>query len=178
MIAQSWQQMVSFASRYSFVMVAGPQRTGTQLAARIIEHDLGYRFVSYADLHCDLTGLATIRDITALGQPSVWHHPDAIMLTPILAKTANVGIVLCTRSPAACIRSRDRVGYDGLARECAMLGCVDSDAGVIARQTDMATVWARTLQNVCMLAYRRMATHPLFVVREQRAGWEAHQWRA
>jgi hypothetical protein len=76
--------MFDYLARFSVILVTGPQRSGTTICARMIEHDLGYKYLdegrwkvwngmdafqqSRIHIPCVLQGPGLLKDVGRFGQ--------------------------------------------------------------------------------------------------------------
>jgi len=137
------------------VLVTGPQRAGTTIAAKILSVDLGLEFLA---------------DKILIGGP---HHENLIRLL----NSGRTGFVLQCPGVANEIRTVARAGVAtvwmmrdeaDVAASWAKLG---GDPGRPARRNARWAEWQSGIPNAFELQYESLEGHPLWVPKEERVGW-------
>lgn len=168
----SLREAVARAREFRKVLVTGPQRSGTTIAARILAQELGCRFVSEKGVKTHSLWrlhkrLFSWRREVIQGPCfcSICHHIDA-------PKTL---VVFMRRPVEEIVASENRIGWNFHENE---LANYFRDAGVISavryecwerfQRDRMEVPWIE-------LAHSALGEHPLWKEREARRHFTAHQ---
>lgn len=174
---------------YQIILVTGPQRSGTTICARMIEHDLGY---TYLDEHrwrvwdgqearrlaeetwpCVLQGPGILKDVALFNQPKC-------------------AVILMNRDLDEIRQSQERIGWNIWAEK--ELSHYTEDKkwydGVTTGESPADEVaWIKymfwhykgreslTYKNWYIVEYELLKEHPLWVSKEQRQNFSTRQWK-
>lgn len=105
---------------FEYILVTGPQRSGTTIMAVMIANDLGYEFIEegtiWGRLQWQPPDPPAPRDFTAYFQkedtpPAVIHCPEHSAYCHLYAGFDNVAVVMVRRDIDDIIASQERVGW-------------------------------------------------------------------
>lgn len=151
------------------VLVTGPQRSGTTLAAHVLALELGYRYVDEQDIGIDNQKLAR-RELEV---------PQTILQAPGLchcAETFGVPVVVVRRNLAEIAASEARIGWQNVRSY--ELGKYGLTSGQIAAVKYLS--WEQRQKATCVLPlyldYEKLAHHPLWVPAERRRHFTPRQF--
>ena len=105
--------------KYGFILVVGPQRSGTTIATAMIANDLGYRYIEEGTIWGTLNWWPpeppASRDFTAYFTPEnagcVIHCPEHTAYCHLYAGREDTAIVMVRRKIDDIIASQKRVGW-------------------------------------------------------------------
>ncbi len=164
--------MFEHLAEHSRIVVTGPQRSGTTIAARMIADDTGHRFVDEEEF-----GIDNVDQWRALlaEERVVVHCPH--MLKRILDEAPSSVFVVLMRRPLGEIRaSADRFGWYsadwGNGRELAQFGVTEGDSALLKYE-----YWDSNDKAFPHLEvpYSSLEGHPLSRGPEIRRNWDAGQ---
>lgn len=164
--------------QYRVVVVTGPQRSGTTIAARIIAAESGLRYVDEDEY--GTKDMEAWKKLVATGQ-------GLVIQSPAMARWAHevgdgdVMVVWMERPLADILRSQKRIGWNDGPERAKYKDCegYHADAPVALIKFRFWTVYQMGLIPHAMnLRYSDLAGHPLFVEDEARQEWRPRQWRA
>lgn len=156
------------------LVVTGPQRSGTTIAARILARETGYRYVDEDEfgIHDGQKAQAII----ACGGV-VLQAPG---LSYIAHELRGCAVVFVRRNLSEIHASEQRIGWgngdDWYSRAVEMVkyGTFDPDVAKVKYQA-----WDAAQKGKCAgfdLEYDGLKEHPLFMEKEKRANFTARQW--
>ncbi len=174
--------MFKHLARYDVILVSGPQRSGTRIAAKMIAADTGHRYVDEGTFEVYDHDLfrAVIRQMHRI----VVHCPS---MSHLLHKVGadNVLVVWMLRNLEDIVASERRVNWSiGPYAELARLGLADLPAiryrrhGGQVAPLKYARWWGyqrERVQHWLELKYESLAAHPLWVPKEQRSDFATKQ---
>ena len=174
--------MFEHLARHDVILVSGPQRSGTRIAAKMITADIAHRYVDEDTFEVYNEDLfrATIGQMHRI----VIHCPS---MSHIMHEVGgeNVLVVWMLRDPDDIAASERRVNWNiGPYAELANLGLSDLPAlryrrhGGQVAPLKYARWWRyqrELVQNWLELEYESLVEHPLWVPKEQRANFAAKQ---
>ena len=156
---------------YRTVLVTGPQRSGTTIAARMIAHDTGHQYVDEDEFHVD--NLDEFKPIVRRRRRIVVQCPALCRLVHHFADDRTL-VVLMRRPIGDITQSQKRINWREETRELRKYGRRD---GVIAEikygywdERQFAEI-----PHALEVQYDSLAAHPLFVPRASRARFEPRQ---
>lgn len=171
--------LFDYLQKYRFVLVSGPHRAGTTIAAAMITNDLGYEFVEDAQTQLERFA-ADYQDYP----PTVFHCPSYCHYIHHLAHIPDLAAVMVIRDIEAIIASERRIPW---AFEPQQLGFYRSKARprpTFAIQTPISAVKYRYWQEVQKpmfgasgyeIRYEDLAKHPMWIPPEHRGDFTANQ---
>jgi hypothetical protein len=151
------------------IVVTGPQRSGTRIAARMIAADTGHRFVDEEEF--DFVDDQAWR--TVLQDDGIVVQCPA-MLKPIVDRSdPDLFVVLMRRSLDAIHASQDRIEWaEYEIYELVRFGLREGDSAAIKYQYwDSHPRPPKHLE----LDYADLAGHPAFIAQSERAGFGPHE---
>lgn len=153
--------MFEYLAPYRSILVTGPHRSGTTIAAHMIAQDTGK---GYVDEYATSQGEALVFErLVDFATNVVIQAPAAFEYLTELDR-ADLAIVFMVRNR-----------YDVLVSMERMFG--ESNIAII---DDIHARWAQVKQrlaNPFEVRYDDLAQHPLWVGKENRIGWSIKQWR-
>lgn len=163
--------MFTALNRYRKILVTGPQRAGTTIAARMISADTGMRYVDEDEF---------LRDRRDLLAPFLESDEPMVIQCPALCRYAHElvndrdAVVLMRREPADIIASQRRIGWNAERLELSRYGLKE---GVIARvkYAYWETHQRQRIVNAIELPYESLAGHRLWVDPLQRSNFAPRQ---
>lgn len=166
--------MFGYLKPYSKILVTGPQRSGTTIAARMIAEDTGKRFLTeeYVYVHSEE---ALLRALASDGQfvlqcPALQH----MIHTPEVGLRREVAVVFMDRPDEEIRRSESRIGWEAAGTEYAAWGIP------LPRLSEIKK-WAwnsfqkRLIRNPFTVVYSSLSEHPLWVAQDQRQEFHSRQ---
>lgn len=165
--------MFEYLSPFEKIIVTGPQRSGTTLVAAAIAHDLGYYF--YPEEQIRVWELWRVRRLFKRTTNLVLQAP-AICRYVHQFSAPEVAIVLVRRDIEDIIASQERVDWTGEARELRQYGLKQGAiADIKYRYWD--EYQKAIIRNPFEVEYELLKAHPLWLPREERAGFEPRQYQ-
>jgi hypothetical protein len=164
---------------YSFVLVTGPHRSGTTIAAAMIANDLGYEFQE--DVQATLK---LLREGAAVYPPTVFHCPSMAHDVHNYRDIPELAVIFVIRDIDDIIKSERRIPW---AYEPEQLNAYRFRANpkpAFAVQPPISEVKYRYWWEVQKpllgkaayeVQYTSLAKHPLWVAPENRDGFTANQ---
>ncbi|MAE66067.1 MAG: hypothetical protein CMJ18_17490 [Phycisphaeraceae bacterium] len=165
-------------ARFERILVTGPQRSGTTIAARMIAEDLGYRLIDEDAIGWSAPFAHDERRFT-----QIWSEcRRAVIQCPAMAycierfADERTCIVFMMRDVEAITASEHRISWRGQAAELQRYGR-SPDAGPIARVK--YEHWARhqkpRVPHHLEIDYATLKTHPLWLPPDERRAFSAKQ---
>jgi hypothetical protein len=165
-----WREWASIAADYRVCLSCGAQRSGTQLAARIMCHETGWRYMEHDAFPPHEMG---IRNLLLKRKRIVIHAPSMLPLVPFLGESG-ILCMMTLRDIAAIKRSEQRINWLGEDRERRLLGLGPNEWAAL-RKTELVGAFAR-LDWAIVTRYEDMADHDLWVPPDQRKRWDSRDW--
>lgn len=167
--------MFEHLDNYSVVLVTGPQRSGTTIAARMIAHDTD---LSYIDEQAfKATDVEKWRDIVERSLNVVIQCPGMCRWVHEYGDRDNVAVVMVCRPVEDIIASQRRIGWRYEAYE--LRSYEANGARPVARVK--YDYWYEHQKGVILnayeLQYESLSNHPLWVPKERRRFFGPRQWR-
>ncbi len=170
--------------KYRFVLVSGPHRSGTTIAAAMIANDLGYEFQE--DTQTQLERFLTSHKDHP---PTIFHCPSYCYYIHQLAKIPDLAAIMVIRNVQDIISSEKRMPW---AFEPQQLGFYQAKAQPRPNfpiQSPISVVKYRywyevqrpifdELGNGYEVHYEDLKAHPMWVLPRDREGWTSNQLEA
>lgn len=157
--------------RHPKIIVTGPQRSGTTIAAKMIARDTGYEYVDEDELRRD--DLATLRLLLRVGRRFVVHCPALCRFVHEVADD-ETAVVLMRRPIEEIVASQRRICWRGGRAELRRYGL---SAGVIAAVK--YRFWDEQqrgrIAHAYEIDYASLAAHPLWVPARHRRHFAPRQ---
>ena len=165
-------------SKYSRILVTGAQRSGTQIAGRIIARVLDYEFHNWKTWSANPAGITSFLTTKRV----VWQNPSMVGAVPFLrANGGDLGIVFVWRELADIHASEERIGWTGHAQEvakmCMVPGFDASGFDIAKRKQEMWSYWANRYPNLYTIPYQCLSADELWAPKTDRVGWLSDQTR-
>lgn len=158
---------------FRFVLITGPQRSGTRIAARIIAHDLPHRYVDETEIHTDsLYALATL---LAQTEGVIVQCPALCRDIHFFGDRDDVLIVMMMRDLLDIRASQDRVGWTGSWEPLEQFRYRVETNIADAKYHYWQESQRSRIKNWLELRYEDLSGHSLWIPKERRVGFEATQ---
>lgn len=156
---------------FRLVLVTGPQRSGTRICARMVEHDTGLRYVDEQEygVHDE----RWFRALARSSQGTVIHAPAMLHLMPEVV-TEDVAVLFMRRNHDQIAASQKRVVWGGEKEERAKYP--PFPASPISHIKE--NFWSEHVGEIAHhydIEYHELAEHPLWIAREERQWFSRHQ---
>jgi len=185
-----------FLRKYQIILVTGPQRSGTTICARMIEHDLDYTYLD--EREWNITFGEEARILAEENWPCVLQGPG-LLKDALLFNQPKCAVVLMVRSVEDIIASQNRVGWSGYTHEMSFY-TRDIEWYQQYRSLDYWTgksldpdprndvAWIKymywydkirpnlTYRNWYEVEYKKLSSHPLWITKEERMNFTSRQW--
>jgi hypothetical protein len=166
-----------YLNGYRVILVTGCQRTGTNIAAQMIAHDLKYNFT--AEEVYDTDDAAHFDALVAAGDRLVIHCP-AMMHRIHEVTTDDIAVVVMQRPEAETLASMERIRWQergAKAIECAKYG-VGEDANIYrVKYATFDKAQRRLIPNLYDVRYSELEQHVMWQDRATRQGFTDWQTR-
>jgi hypothetical protein len=165
--------------KYRFILVSGPHRAGTTIAAAMIANDLDYEFQEDVQ-----DQLETFAGTHQLYSPTVFHCPSCAHFIHQLAAIPELAAVMVIRNVEAIIASQRRIPWAFEPTQINAYRFRTIPKPTFAIQSPIATVKYRYWQEVQRpvfgksgyeVRYDDLKSHSMWVTPEQRKGFTANQ---
>jgi hypothetical protein len=165
--------------KYRFILVSGPHRAGTTIAAAMIANDLDYEFQE--DVQDQLETFAGSHQIY---RPTVFHCPSYCHFIHQLAAIPELAAVMVIRNVEAIIASQNRIPWAFEPTQINAYRFRTIPKPTFAIQSPIATVKYRYWQEIQKpifgkngyeIHYDCLKFHSMWVAPEQRKGFTANQ---
>ena len=167
--------MFEYLSGHKIIIVTGPQRSGTNICAKMIAHDLGYEYHSERDFGVDsLYGLrGLVSHLLGIGVNAAIHAP-ALCVYMHHFKTPEVAIVMMMRSIPDIIASQERIGWNGEEVELIRYRVARGPIAAVKYAYWFGQQRQHT-KNAYEVFYDNLRDHPLWIDKELRGEFTSHQ---
>src|SRR5882757_6495173 len=154
------------------IVVTGPHRTGTTIAAQMIAHDTGYSYVDEMD---DLLGYYPGRLDEWLERklkvPGVVAQGPSLLKMLVDSPPPDTLVVLMRRAPQDVLASEMRVGWEYRQRELELYGHTEGDVAEIKYAYWDANAPPKSIE----IEYQSLREHWAWVEPSRRRGWHRKQ---
>lgn len=159
--------MFEWLSGFDKILVTGPQRAGTRIAAKMIAFDTGHKYVDELDFGMDsLLGIASFLDEK---QPVVVHCPVLCRHIHMLAKETDA-VVLMRRNIKEITESQSRIRWKWENLELARYDRLDGNVSEIKYQF-WDSYQREKIHHPFEVEYDTLKPHPLWVEKEMRGSF-------
>lgn len=165
--------MFEWLSRYSKILVTGPQRSGTRIATAMIASDLGYTF--YQEQAVGIANLDRMRQLFREEDRFVLQCPSLCRYAHEVS-SPDTAIVLMRRAVADIIASENRIKWGGHRRiELARYGL---GTGIIseAKYHFWEEYQRHLIEHAFEIEYESLVAHPMWIPKEERSNFGRHQY--
>ena len=161
-------------ARYRAVLVTGPQRSGTTIAAKMIAADAGLRYVDESEW--GVQDRAAWRRWVQDTRGAVMQCPSMSRYVHEFGHWDNVAVVWMRRSLKEIAASEKRVGWGGSDRayELARYGVKEGNIAKL-KYRYWREVQREKIVNAYEVKYASLEGHPLWVDAADRVGFEVKQ---
>ena len=174
-------EILPTVSKYNALLVTGAQRSGTTIAAHILAHELGYRYVDEDAI--DIDNQYKALDVLKQGKV-VLQAPALCHIAHNFTKRLNYCVVLMRRPIEDILKSENRINwrtaYSGMnllveqkkyAEQFGMYG-----ENIAAIKYFCFENFQKHLCDNVELDYDSLKTHPMF--KDERREFQSRQWEA
>ena len=176
------QDKIQELAEYNVILVTGPQRSGTQIASRIIAHELEYTYLDEGRFNVWDISLAS--NMAVKFEPCVLQGPGLLRKVPrfmmsfqgrkaaavLIRRDSNSIVASLERLPA--VQERVLVEWPEALRSPNPYNCLP---------TLMYFFWDLRVvgpyQDVYEIDYYLFREHEFWVPDEEREGWKSKQWK-
>lgn len=161
---------------FNRIIVTGPQRSGTRITAKIIAHDLNYKYVDERAI--DIDSIYRMAEALML-DGVVIQAPALCRFVHILSRQPETLIVMVIRDLAKIKESQERIlwGWETVEQIY-----YEDLYGAAAYETDIAKIkymtWdqqKKIIEHWREVYYENLAGHQLWIPEEKRAGFTSSQ---
>jgi len=164
--------MFEHLAEHRAILVTGPQRSGTRICAKMIAHDTGHAYIDELNLNID----------------SLYRLQDAFSLTNVVIQCPamcrfihnfageEVLVVMMVRDIAGIIASQKRIDWD--AETIEMVRYQVFDRPIAQTKYEFWETQKTGIQNYLEMEYESLASHPLWVPKEERINFTSSQTNA
>lgn len=161
-------------ARFRVVLVTGPQRSGTTIAAKMIVHDTGHHFVPEEEFGPH--DVDAWRKLVREGQSVVIQCPTMCRYVHGFGDRDDVAVVLMRRPIRDIRASQERIGWpaEERERELARYGMQSGEPAPIK----YLFWWAQQRHHVkhaFEVDFESLSAHPMWVPKERRADFGPRQ---
>lgn len=169
--------MFEYLKDFSKIIVSGPQRSGTRICAKMIAHDLNYRYVDEGDI-----GVDSLNRLWGL-----WHRQKSFVVQcPALSRYVHLfadddtAIVFMIRDIDDIVASQKRVGWSWGIPELLRYDIPISQFDVSDPATTKYAFWLESQKHLVgangfEVKYESLRGHPLWLDKEQRLDFKSSQ---
>lgn len=163
--------MFEWLTRFSRIIVTGPQRSGTRICARMIAYDTGYDYIDETDFQSDslyvLFSLMEKKERVVVQCPVLCRHAH-------LFSDDRTAVILMRRKIQEIIRSQKRIRWAWEWLERDRYGRTEGDIAEIKYE-----YWEKHQKKIIKhpfeIEYASLAEHPLWLPEETRASFSPTQ---
>ena len=168
-------------AKYNQILVTGPQRSGTTIAAKVIVADTGHKYIDEYDYKTSEVGFLRLlprNNNVVIQCPAMFH-----CLPEIADK--NTLVVMMMRNTDDIVASEERIHWwsSGAYRELKRLGIEGPEARRFRRQGSRVSEvkyqrWEKIKNKIphfLELEYESLSKHPLWIPKEKRINFDKKQ---
>ena len=159
---------------FNIILVTGPQRSGTRIAARCIAADTGHQYIDEQEF--GVHDKARFDALIATRKNVVIQCPGMAHIIQTYGARDDVLIIFMLRELHEIQASEERIDWQGNSHE---LGKYKQKEGRAAtfKYAYWLTHQRRKIKSWREIDYATLVGHPLWVASENRTGFAADQWR-
>lgn len=159
---------------FSIILVTGPQRSGTRIAARCIAADTGHTYIDEQSF--GIHSKARFDALIATRKNVVIQCPGMAHIIQTYGARPDVLIVLMLRELHDIQASEERIDWQGNEHE---LGKYKQQAGraAVFKYAYWLAHQRKKIKNWREIDYTTLVSHPLWIAPEQRQDFAADQWK-
>lgn len=159
--------------KFSKIIISGPQRSGTRVAAKMAAHDTGHRYVDEVDI-----GIHDLQQLRALHA----SETNFVVQCPALCRWVHefgdedTAIVMMKRDPDDIAASEERIGWKGNQNELQKYGLTEGSSAEAKY-----LYWKQQrpqIANAFEVEYEDLKEHPLWIPKDERRDFRAGQTTA
>ena len=166
--------MFDYLKDFKKVLVTGPQRSGTTLIARAIEHDTELEYVDENEFRA--TDYSMWKTMVTLSTGIVMQCPGMCRYVHEFGDQDDVAVVMCWRPIDEIIASQERIGWEWEKFE---LLRYDQTEGEIAKVK--YDYWydyqQHKIKHAFDIVYDDLETHPLWIPADKRLDFDRRQYQ-
>lgn len=165
--------MFAWLAEFRKIFVTGPQRSGTRIAAQMVAHDTGLKYVDEKAFSGD--SLTSLWPLLSDDQPMVIQCPAACRWVHLFTAPENA-VVLMRRAVDDIIASQNRIGWDREPSELIKYDLLDGTISEVKYR-----FWDETqrdlIHNPFEIEYESLSEHPMWISKPDRVGFRWDQTR-
>lgn len=173
--------MFAALHRFERIVVTGPQRSGTTIAARMIAHDTGHAYVDESEIHVD--NLRLMRLLMRVGKQVVIQCPGLSRHAHEWRHHSGNLVVWMCRPLEDIVQSQERIGWGHCADELLKYGLNPrevSDPVALVKQRfweqSQRPLFVGELGKYVEQPYGQLAKHFMWVPKKQRQDFRPRQF--
>lgn len=158
--------MFEYLESFSRIIVTGPQRSGTTIVARAIEHDLGRQYID--EQAFSAIDYFKFVFLVALADNFVMQAPGMCRFVHEVGIDNDIAVVTCRRNIDDIVASQERVGWQWEAFELSRYKIYQDDIPVsVVKYAFWDDVQKGMIPNAFDVDYESLRAHPLWIGKEQ-----------
>ena len=168
--------MFEYLAYFSVILVTGPQRSGTTIAARMIAQDTGLEYID--ETAFGVTNITAWRKLVNGASRAVIQCPAACAYVHEFVHRDNLAVVLVRRPVDEIVASQIRADWRFEALERTHYPRSTDPIASIKYAYWGTTLW--TIRHPFEIQYHELAGHPLWIKEEDRRDrddWGRRSWR-
>jgi len=172
--------MFEHLAKWRAIVVSGPQRSGTTIAARMIAADTGHRYIDEAEfgVHILAIWLRVVQDSRGV----VVQCPGMSHRLCDIGTLDDVLVLWMLRPTSDILTSQRRIGWQDRQERRHYMRLTPLASEPDSAISDVKLDYWRSTQRARVahwleLEYESLKEHPLWVPKEQRRRFTAKQWR-
>lgn len=159
---------------FNIVLVTGPQRSGTRIAARCIAADTGHQYIDEQEFR--VHNRALFDNLIATRKNVVIQCPAMANVIHAFGARADVLVVFMLRELYEIKASEERINWQGNERELAKYKQHEGQAAAF-KYAYWLTHQRHRIKHWREIQYDSLAKHRLWIVPEQRTAFADDQWK-
>lgn len=167
--------MFEYWQGYDHILVTGPQRSGTRIAAHMIAEDTGFTCLEEAAF--GVHDVDRLRLLLEEQSKVVIQCPAVCHAIETFAGCANLLVVLMVRPLDDIYASQKRVGWEKGIVELAKYGRTKESRSAEVKYAYWLSTQRALLPHWYELDYAKLSYHPLWVDAADRVNFTAAQWK-
>ena len=160
--------------KFNVILVTGPQRSGTRIAARCIAADTGHQYVDENQFKVHRQAL--FDNLIATRRNVVIQCPAMCHLVHKYGARDDLLVVMMIRELYEIHASQERIDWQGHAHELGKYKLTEGDPATV-KYAYWLTHQRHRIKSTNELLYKNLSGHKLWVVPELRSNFEADQWK-
>lgn len=176
--------MFEYLSQYAVILVTGPQRSGTTICARMIEHDLGHMYID--EVSFSVWNGRRALELARQHAPCVIQGPGLLKDVGLFGEMDDTAVVVMRRDIDSILASQARIRWNRHAAKALSNYPVSDDSPAkknpgkwIARVKYewWDNVGRKKVAHAYEIEYESLSSHPMWVNMEERLDFTSRQYR-